>query len=741
MNIAQLSEQLKDVPQNRLVDYARNPNSVVPQFLALAEIQRRQHLQNTPQPPAATVAEDVLAQAAPQQMPEQMAQQLPENQPGVAQLPTGMPQGMASGGIVAFAGGGMSDGYDNEDEYDLDERQANREESRIRTLIARMRARAGDAVADVPRAFAAAVPTAIAGVPASIREAASGIRAALPESYTAAKSKVTPNFASEKSINSTHPYAPVALDEAKKLGVNPNEILHMLHKETGNLKDPATAVSKAGARGPMQLMPVTAKELGVDINDPEANTRGGVRYYAKMLNMFGGDPVMAMAAYNAGPGRVRQMLKRGEGIESLKPETQNYVKFSQGGIASFAGPRGSDVEEDDDNDYLNRSRSVVSGVRSLYDTLTTPKNYDLYDMYQRNIGDPFAKYANKVVESFNKTTPEQATRFRKYSMNPEVEPVVGYREPLGARVDPPKVPPVSSSSGITSDDVMRLANVNAVNHAQKKEGLFKPSDQIAAPDSIAYNFPPQGGIGPFDYEMGRFPEQAGPSRPSYVEEALARINQDREDLKAQAGQDKYLALLQAGLGMMSGTSPYAMANIGQGGMQGVAAYAGAKKQRALERLALGKEELSVRRLEQLSDSEKAALAATMGYKQDDLQRKINAEFKRTEEKYVDDFNSFVTGITNRAAKTIPLKDMNGLPIEPEERIRLIQQEEARLFKQNEKILKNLAERAKIPLPDFSAPPPRMTAPVKKEEPGFFSKLFGGNKQSSGAVDTSNALLQ
>ena len=42
MNIAQLSEQLKDIPQGTLVNYARDPNSVVPQFLALAEIQRRQ---------------------------------------------------------------------------------------------------------------------------------------------------------------------------------------------------------------------------------------------------------------------------------------------------------------------------------------------------------------------------------------------------------------------------------------------------------------------------------------------------------------------------------------------------------------------------------------------------------------------------------------------------------------------------------------------------------------------------
>ena len=80
MNIAQLSEQLKDIPQGTLVNYARDPNSVVPQFLALAEIQRRQQLQTAGarQPPARTVAEDVLDQANPpmiQQPQPQMAQQ------------------------------------------------------------------------------------------------------------------------------------------------------------------------------------------------------------------------------------------------------------------------------------------------------------------------------------------------------------------------------------------------------------------------------------------------------------------------------------------------------------------------------------------------------------------------------------------------------------------------------------------------------------------------------------------
>ncbi|MEZ5681732.1 MAG: lytic transglycosylase domain-containing protein [Erythrobacter sp.] len=93
----------------------------------------------------------------------------------------------------------------------------------------------------------------------------------------------------------------------------------------------ASAVSPVGARGLAQLMPGTARDLGVNPDDPFANLEGGARYLRAQLDRFGGDLEKALAAYNAGPGRV----ERAGGIPRIR-ETQNYVAAIMGRLADHS---------------------------------------------------------------------------------------------------------------------------------------------------------------------------------------------------------------------------------------------------------------------------------------------------------------------------------------------------------------------------------------------------------------------
>ena len=129
---------------------------------------------------------------------------------------------------------------------------------------------------------------------------------------------------------------------AEQSGVDPNLVFAIIKRES-NFR--ANAVSGAGAKGLMQLMPSTAydisERIGVydfsveDIFEPAVNIRLGTWYIAHLLDLFDGNLVNAVAAYNAGQGRVNEWLsdsanvcyKTGTLIDIPFPETRAYVRL------------------------------------------------------------------------------------------------------------------------------------------------------------------------------------------------------------------------------------------------------------------------------------------------------------------------------------------------------------------------------------------------------------------------------
>lgn len=115
------------------------------------------------------------------------------------------------------------------------------------------------------------------------------------------------------------PYHGIITQVAGRYEVDPSLIRAIIFAESGF--NPR-AKSKKGARGLMQLMPSTARSLGVqDVYDPEENIEGGVKYFRLLLDRFDGDVRLALAAYNAGSRHVRNY----EGIPPFKA-TRRYIK-------------------------------------------------------------------------------------------------------------------------------------------------------------------------------------------------------------------------------------------------------------------------------------------------------------------------------------------------------------------------------------------------------------------------------
>lgn len=439
-------------------------------------------------------SQEAQALSAGQQKPLPIAQQVmqqAQQQHGVEALPSGLPvEGMAGGGIIAFADGGLSD--DSADEYEdyLDEARKQEED-------------------DLMDEYAKAFQGGIGSLPAAKKE------------------------------------------EAKE-GVG-DFIARIMHKESRGKrydKNGNLLTSEKGALGEMQVMPGTSRDPGFGVkpaqsNHPDELARVG-RDYANTLLQRYGDPKLAAIAYNMGPGATDKWLASGADQSKLPQETQGYVK-------GFSGKDGESQVKDKGISYS----PYGFGNTASQDDMTPEALAEAKRLRDMGLFDSMKETFGPIVSPvWNALTTPPSPEIKKQTVVPQ-----GIADIPRGR--------------------LTMANDPRLISSQQPSPQMSPSSYDQSSNSDDQSFGP---ISTPATQPAPATAAAAPTNSmSSIEDIMA---QRYANLDKQREQDKYMALLQAGLGMMGGTSPNALANIAAGGQQGIQSLAQANAARTSEENAL-----------------------------------------------------------------------------------------------------------------------------------------------------------
>ena len=595
-------------------------NGTVPAYIGIPLIQQKtQELNKNKalmggmeqgQPP---IAQEVLDEA------QQVA--------GLDGLSTGLPaEGFAPGGIIAFADGGETD----EEEDDEDNLGMGKDEQQLFDMLRRRLASNSE------------------------YEEMEGL-GALPAGI--AKAVETKREVSSKVGNQPKQTRSEGITQLTKEGTPDGDLINkIMMKESGGRrfdKQGNLLTSPKGAQGEMQVMPATSRDPGYGIRparegDADDLARVGREYFGKMLNKYG-DPKLAAIAYNWGPGNTDKWLMAGADPSKLPRETQKYsadmagggeVHFDGGGIADIFNMSKEEVA-----DYMRRKlrmeqardafSKVPAGAPAAAAEAAKPLSFMEYlkqgaSKLRPGIGG-MGVGLPALLRSGDLNEGEDAELEKRRKM-----PMTLGTAPQGGKPAAPAMSPAD-----VQQEIQRLKNRPPMEPMSTEAA---PEEKPAAPEALETVDP-----------MG-----------NYLGEYAAYLKDRRGQMAADKEQNKYLALLQAGLGMMGGTSPYAGANIGQGASQGVAAYLAGQKQSSADDRALQQGMLGLSRADLYDKMHKADLAQKKEQKAESL--KVSSARQQASE--FEGLNKQLTAIEAQIGRSVDasgkLAALESLQMKPDE---------------------------------------------------------------------------
>lgn len=504
-----------------------------PQYLVLAEMQRRKKMR------------EEGAQAEPQS-DRSVADDIIS---GIAAVPT-RPMEMAEGGIVSFAKGGKTGRMKGEEE-------------------------------------------------ACWTDASTGEKYCPPST----PQMEMPRTGQRKSFNEggdvSSDYRAAARTMAEQYGVDPDLFERLIEQESGF--DP-NATSRVGARGLGQVMPNTASDPGYgvapleNIDDSNENLRFAAEYYATMLDKFGGDERLALAAYNAGPGAVA----RAGGVPDY-PETRAYVDAIAGQqpaptptrLAGGSGPMG-----------MGPGGPMGVGGGSTF----APGRPGEYSMPE-----PTPKPEPQAAPS---STPAYTASgvpvpgHEGWLYNPEQDV---FYNPEGRLQSPPVDPEGWEGTGTT----IRRFRRDAAEEAGLAEEDVGTKPVIESSKRARAAAAPSGGANVNPFASGTTgtddtdPTPTQPAGEDGLMELMRSLQEERQGLRESSRQDAInQALIRAGLSMAASDNPNFLGALGEGGLQGLAGFQSAMESAAERQGDISSEEVDLMVAREANDIRRQAADAS-----------------------------------------------------------------------------------------------------------------------------------